>query len=121
MKVGAGWRVAARRAVLGAVVGLAVGTPPWAGAASEASAVPVDRMVSGFPDLPKDARGRGAHARLRHFGGELDGTGGERDREVARTMRRLRCDRVERDLARVRARYRDDARVTGILREVDPG
>jgi len=85
-------------------------------AAGNASAI--DRLVEGFPDLPKDARAvaeRGVGCM--HFWGEITGSDKERDKEVNRALKELKCDRVERDLATMRSKYKNDARIVQILRE----
>jgi len=82
------------------------------------NAVARDRMVEGFPDLPKDAA-EVADRSLAciHFSGELGGTGDERDRWVTEQLRELRCDRVERDLQSVKHKYRNQPEVLKILAE----
>lgn len=85
-------------------------------AATSASAI--DRLVEGFPDLPKDARvvaGRGMACQ--HFWGEASGTGDARDRDVAKQLKRLGCHHVERDLERIRVKYRNRPEVLRILDE----
>jgi len=75
-------------------------------------------MIEGFPDLPSDARGVAErYMGCQHFWGEVDGTGGERDREVAAQLKRLRCDRVEQDLKRIKDKYRNSPDVLRILEE----
>lgn len=97
------------RALALVVLGLALAGGP---------AVALDRLVDGFPDLPEDARDVAERSvACRHFSGEFDGTGDERDRELTRQMNRLRCDTVERDLERIHSRYREDERITRILAE----
>jgi len=77
-----------------------------------------DRMRDGFPDLPKPARAVAERSlACQHFWGEANGTGDERDKEVARTLKELKCDRVERDLKKVRAKYRKDPKISKILDE----
>ena len=82
------------------------------------SAAAIDRMVDGFPDLPKDA-GEVAERSLgcQHFWGEVSGTGDERDKDVARQIKRLKCNRVAHDLDKIRAKYRKNARVLKIIQE----
>ncbi len=78
-----------------------------------------DRMVTGFPELPKDARAVAERSlACGHFAGEI--TGGDslqRDQQVNLQMKKLQCDRVDSDLARVRARYRHDPKLLEILQE----
>jgi hypothetical protein len=52
-----------------------------------------------------------------HFAGEVNGDRSARDREVARRMDALRCERVPRDVARMRRRYPRDA---AVQRALDP-
>lgn len=88
------------------------------GLMTSASATARDRMVQGFPDLPRDAA-KVAERSLAclHLGGEINGTGDERDRWVAQQMRNLRCDRVEKDIAAIRHKYRHKPMVLEILSE----
>ena len=82
------------------------------------SASASDRLVSGFPDLPKDARSVAERfVACVHFSGEFSGDRSERDAEVNKTMRELRCASVEKDLERIRVKYRKNAVVLGILKE----
>ena len=77
-----------------------------------------DRLVDGFPDLPKDARYVAERSvACAHFWGEANGTGDERDRQISEQLRKLSCDRIERDLDEVRLKYKDDRRVLEILAE----
>jgi hypothetical protein len=46
-----------------------------------------------------------------HFAGEFNGDRSPRDREVTRRMSDLKCDRIERDVARMRRRYPQNAAV----------
>ena len=77
-----------------------------------------DRLVDGFPDLPKDAQ-KVAERSLacQHFWGEVNGTGDERDKEVARHLKQLKCDRIEPDLKQIRTKYRENAKILKILEE----
>lgn len=76
-----------------------------------------DRMVDGFPDLPRDAA-KVAERNLAciYFGGEFSGEA-ERDQWLMRQMRKLRCDRVEQDLAAIRYKYRAQPAILKILSE----
>ena len=78
----------------------------------------IDRTVDGFPDLPKDARAV-AERQLGclHFSGEFGGTRSERDRQVVRELKRLRCNHIERDLGRIKAKYRNNPTVLKIMQE----
>ena len=87
-------------------------------AAMPSAALGQDRLVTGFPDLPKDAREVAERSlACQHFWGEANGTGDERDREVAKTLQELKCDRVEQDLMLVRSKYSKDQRILTILKE----
>lgn len=104
-----------------------VPTPPLllfllAIAAVGAPAGAIDRYADGFPDLPKDAR-KVAERSLacRHFSGEVSGTGDERDRQVAERLEEYRCDRIERDLERMRKKYRRNDRILKALEEAALG
>lgn len=84
------------------------------------SALARDRMADGFPDLPHDARQVAERSvACKHFSGEANGTGDARDRDVARTLRRLRCDRVDNDMAAIKRKYRRNEDVLRILSEAD--
>jgi hypothetical protein len=77
-----------------------------------------DRMRDGFPDLPKTAREIAERSlACQHFWGEVNGTGDERDKDVARTLKELKCDRVVHDLKKVRAKYRNNPKISKILDE----
>ena len=77
-----------------------------------------DRMFTGFPDLPKDAQEVAERSlACMHFGGEVNGTGDERDQDVARQLKKLNCDRVERELKDIRFKYRKSPKVLKILEE----
>jgi hypothetical protein len=67
---------------------------------------PADQDLAGFGPLPRDVvafmeRRTGCN----HFAGEFNGDRSERDREVTKAMRELRCDRLETDEARLRRRH----------------
>lgn len=52
-----------------------------------------------------------------HFSGEFNGDRSERDREVTRTLRELRCDRLEADEARLARRHAKTPAVQKALTE----
>ena len=84
------------------------------------SAASRDRIVEGFPDLPQDAaKVADRSLACSHFSGELNGTGDERDRWVTQQMRQLQCDRVEKDLAATKRKYRQSPTVLKILSEAN--
>ena len=79
-----------------------------------------DRHVDGFPDLPKDARQVAERSiACQHFAGEHGGSDSERDREVIAELRKLKCDRIESDLERIKHQYRKNPGVLEILKEAD--
>ena len=80
----------------------------------------IDRMVEGFPDLPRDARSVAErYMGCQHFWGEVNGTGDERDREVAAQLKALRCNEIEQDLAKIKYKYRNNGAILKILKEAD--
>ncbi|WP_340676501.1 hypothetical protein [Paraperlucidibaca sp.] len=84
------------------------------------SAQAIDRLAEGFPELPKDARVVAERTvACIYFSGELNGDGGDRDKEVAARLRKLKCDRVDRDLNAMRAKYRKSPKVLVALKEAD--
>ena len=63
-------------------------------------------LVTGFPDLPGDARQVAErYASCSHFGGEINGDGSDRDKEVYAAMTELRCDTIEQDVSLIRQKY----------------
>ena len=77
-----------------------------------------DRIFTGFPDLPKDAREVAERSiACQHFWGEGNGTGDERDRQVASALKELKCDQIVKDLDLIRVKYRKNQRVLTILKE----
>jgi hypothetical protein len=85
-----------------------------------APVVAVDRMVEGFPDLPKDARDVAErYMGCQHFWGEVGGSGDERDKWVAAQLTELKCDQVERDFAQIKVKYRDRPDILRILEEAN--
>jgi hypothetical protein len=91
----------------------------WALAIS-APAGAVDRMVEGFPDLPKDVRDVAErYIGCQHFWGEVSGTGDGRDRWVAAQLTQLKCDQVERDFALIKAKYHNRPDILRILEETN--
>jgi hypothetical protein len=79
-----------------------------------------DRMMTGFPELPGDARAVAERfTACVYFSGEITGTDRERDAEIARSTRKLRCSAVRDDLKRIRHRYRHNRKVMAALKEAD--
>ena len=94
-------------------------TLTWA-LATSAPAGAVDRMVEGFPDLPKDARDVAErYMGCQHFWGEVSGTGDERDKWVAAQLTKLNCDQVERDFAQIKTKYHNRPDILRILEEAN--
>ena len=56
-----------------------------------------------------------------HFWGEANGTGDERDRQVSKQLRTLRCDQIEHDLNAVRLKYKDQPKILKVLSEATEG
>ena len=75
-----------------------------------------DLLVTGFPDLPGDARQVAERlAACSHFAGEFSGDGSDRDSEVTATMAELRCDKIEQDASAIRKKYSADRAVQEAL------
>jgi hypothetical protein len=63
-------------------------------------------LVTGFPDLPGDARQVAERlASCSHFAGEINGDGSDRDKEVYAAMTELRCDTIEKDVSLIHHKY----------------
>lgn len=79
----------------------------------------IDRERDGFPDLPADARDVADRALACRQLDRLYPTAEDRrDPEVAEGREQMGCETVSKELEAIRARYRDDARVIGILDEM---
>lgn len=73
-------------------------------------------LVTGFPNIPADARRVAERlASCTHFAGEINGDGGERDKEVATTMTELNCATIDKDVAAIRRKYAADPDVNKAL------
>ena len=73
-------------------------------------------MITGFPELPRDARKVAERSvACQHFAGEMSGDNSERDREVNRTISRLKCNQLEADTERLKRKYRNNPKVLQIL------
>lgn len=69
-----------------------------------------------IPGLPRDVlKVADRMAMCQHFGGEINGDGSERDKEVFRTMTSLDCDTIERDEVALRGKYAGNSRVQAAL------
>jgi hypothetical protein len=77
-------------------------------------------LLSGFPNIPADARRVAERlASCNHFAGEFNGDGGERDKEVNAALKELSCDTIERDVAAIRRKYAADPTVEEALRKAE--
>lgn len=73
-----------------------------------------------FPNIPADARRVAERlAACSHFAGEINGDGGERDREVGSAMEELGCAAIERDVAAIRRKYAADPAVAETLKKAE--
>ncbi len=82
-----------------------------------AAALLLGGPLAAAPKLPADAQAFVARrADCAHWVGE-DAYDAGRGRQIAAAVKRLRCDAVEADEARLRRRYRDDP---AILKALDP-
>lgn len=92
-----------------------------ANGAEPPAAAPSDNpLITGFPNIPADARRVAERlAACNHFAGEINGDGGERDKEVGGTMKELSCDTIERDVAAIRRKYAADPTVEEALKKAE--
>jgi len=75
-----------------------------------------DLLVSGFPDLPSDARQVAERlASCSHFAGEFNGDGSDRDKEITSTLTELRCDTIDQDASAIRQKYAGNREVQEAL------
>lgn len=74
------------------------------------------QLVTGFADLPQDARGMAQRSvACQHFWGKVNGSGDERDLQVTATLGELKCDRI----ARISVSCAPStARINGFLRSL---
>lgn len=73
-------------------------------------------LVTGFPNIPADARRVAERlAACAHFAGEMNGDGGERDKEIGVTMSGLNCSIIDKDVAVIRRKYAADPDVNKAL------
>ena len=81
------------------------------------AAEPVQGPADAAPKLPADAQALVTRrAACEHWGGE-DAYDAARSRQIVAAVKRLRCEAIEADEARLRRRYRDDPTT---LRALDP-
>ncbi|MCA0327252.1 MAG: hypothetical protein LCH89_16870 [Proteobacteria bacterium] len=67
-------------------------------------------LVADYPELPADARKVVERsAACRHFADEIAGNGSERDRQVNRQIKKLRCNSLENDANRIRQKIQVQA------------
>lgn len=97
-----------RRSLALAVVLICAGSDGFAAESPPANAAG-NPLTSGFPNIPADARRVAERlASCTHFAGEINGDGGERDKEVGVTMSELNCDTIDKDVAAMRRKYAAD-------------
>ena len=64
------------------------------------------RLVKGFSVLPEDARQVvERQAECNHWAGETGDNPPEREQEIHEAVTKLRCDRIEQDVAAIRSKY----------------
>lgn len=69
-------------------------------------------LIKGFPSLPADARQVIERlAECNHWAGETGDNPPDREREIREAVVELRCDRIEQDVAAIRAKYRGNEQV----------
>jgi len=77
---------------------------------------PDDQQIARFGPLPKGVTAFIARrTACNHFAGEFNGDRSERDREVNRAMRELRCGALERDETRLAQRHATSPQVLKAL------
>ncbi|MCQ4166902.1 hypothetical protein [Tahibacter harae] len=77
-------------------------------------------LATGFPNIPADARRVAERlAACNHFAGEINGDGGERDKEVGVSMTGLGCATIEKDVAAIRRKYAADPTVEEALKQAE--
>ena len=77
-------------------------------------------LQTGFIGIPSDAAQVAERlAGCNHFAGETGGNPLEREREIARAFEELRCDRIEKDVAAIRAKYSGNVKVQEALAAAD--
>ena len=73
-------------------------------------------LATRFPGLPRDAaKVADRIAMCQHFGGEINGDGSERDKEVFRAMTSLRCGTIDHDESVIRRKYAGNPQVLAAL------
>jgi hypothetical protein len=84
------------------------------------SASAVDRMATGFPDLPVDAKNVAERSlACNHFWGEISGNGDERDKEVSKKLTDLKCSQISQEIKAIRYKYRNNLKILAILDDAD--
>ena len=77
-------------------------------------------LVADYPELPADARKVVERsAACRHFADEIAGNGSERDRQVNRQIKKLRCNSLENDANRIRQKYKSRPEVLRLHGRID--
>ena len=75
-------------------------------------------LVADYPELPADARKVVERsAACRHFADEIAGNGSERDRQVNRQIKKLRCNSLGNDANRIRQKYKSRPEVLRLMDE----
>lgn len=75
-------------------------------------------LVADYPELPADARKVVERsAACRHFADEIAGNGSERDRQVNRQIKKLRCNSLGNDANRIRQKYKPRPEVLRLMDE----
>ena len=79
---------------------------------------PGEQDIARFGPLPREVTAFiDRRIGCNHFAGEFNGDRSERDREVAKAMRELRCNRLEADEARLARRHAKSPTVLKALTE----
>lgn len=102
--------------ILALTLVLAVG-----GCAAPRSIEPNESLLqTGFPGLPADAAQVAERlAGCNHFAGETGDNPPEREMEISRAVQKLRCDRIEQDVASIRIKYSGNVKVQEALAAAD--
>ena len=77
-----------------------------------------DRLMTGYPELPRDAKRLAERSQsCEHFAGEINGNSGELDRRANRAIKKLKCDRLEKDAKVIKHKYRNNPKVLRLVNE----
>ena len=73
-------------------------------------------LVTGFPNLPQDARNVAERlAACQHFAGETGDNPPDRELEIQATLSDLKCQSIEQDVSDMRAKYSANREVLAAL------